>query len=129
MPERKRPVNPSTFKANAAKAVNRLGMWILFALYKHPPLIVSGHIEVRMGEMRDELAEADDEERRKWLRARITAWSWVQRWVKDLHVHKFSEIKKLAELAGEEIKAASDTPVPSRAPTETFAGWKRKQAA
>lgn len=128
MPERKSSVNPSTFKANAAKAVNRLGMWILFALYKHPPQIVSGHIEVRLGEMRDEL-EDSDEEHRSWLRSRISAWSWVQRWVKDLHAHRFTEIRKLSEAASDEIKAASDGPIPSRAPTETFSGWKRKRAA
>lgn len=128
MSERKVPVNPSTFKANAAKAVNRLGMWILFALYKHPPQIVSGHIDVRLGEMRDEL-DAADEEHRQWLRSRITAWSWVQRWVKDLQAHRYPEIRKLAEMAQDEIKAASDVPIPSRSPTETFAGWKRKRAA
>ena len=128
MPERKKPVNRATFNAGARRAVNRLGLWILAVLYKHPPAIVSGHIEVRLGEMRDKLQTADDEHR-KWLRARITAWTWVQRWVKDLRVHRFSELKKLANLAAEEIKASSDSPIPSKAPTETFVGWKRNKAA
>jgi hypothetical protein len=128
MGDRKRRVHRPTFNTNAKKAVNRLGLWILVALYKHPPQIVGGHIEVRLGEMRDKLVDADDEHR-KWLRARITAWTWVQRWVKDLQIHRYSELKDLAELAAEEIKAASDTKIPPRAPVETFAGWKRSKAA
>ena len=126
-------MNTALFNRDARKAVSRAGLWILLALYKHHPRILLGYIHVHVAEMQDKLVELDprkDKDRRRWLRSRISAWSWIERWVGDISKSgvKHSDLKKMAEAARAQIVATNKS-TPLRSPVETFQGWKRSQKA
>lgn len=115
------------FNVDARKAVSRMGRWVLLALYKHPPKVVEGYFIVKLEELRTMLKHADEDHRR-WLRSRITSWTWVLRWVENLKAVKWKRVKKLAVEADELIRATTDGKVLDRARQETFVGWKRVMA-
>lgn len=115
------------FNVDARKAVSRMGRWILLALYKHPPRIVEGHLVVRLEELR-RMCEVAEGDKKRWLRSRITSWTWTLRWVERLKAVRWPTVKKLALDADELIRSTSDEKVLDRARQETYPGWKRVMA-
>lgn len=117
------------FHIDARKAVIRMGRWVLMALYKHPPRVVEGYFIVKLEELRTMLATADEQHRR-WLRSRISSWTWTLRWIESLKgpKSKWTKIRRLALEADEQIRKTSDVKVSDRARQETFVGWKRVMA-